>query len=430
MILKASERANAANLARHLMNDKDNEHVELHELRGFAADNLQGALQEVQAIARGTRCKNFLFSVSLSPPETENVPVEVFEAAVNRIEKRLGLEGQPRAIVFHEKEGRRHAHAVWSRIDVRELKAINLPHYKNKLNSIARELYIEHGWNMPDGFKRGREPSPLNFTLAEWQQAKRLGHDPKRLKEIMQECWKKSDSATALRNALFEHGYFLARGDRRGFVVLDYRGEVFSLSRFAGVKSKEIKQRLGEAPELLSVDETRQWIAAKMTKQVQSYIRELEEKYRKTGLSLTFRRKDMVDRHRSARAELKQQQAERWQNEERARAARLPRGLKGLWSWVTGNSRKIRAQNEKEAAQAQERDRQEKQVIIEKQLAERRALQALIVLRRKHEQKMLSRLNRDVIDYLAMGEEARELVQKRKIQELKRDNGPKPELEL
>ncbi|MBB4124517.1 relaxase/mobilization nuclease domain-containing protein [Martelella radicis] len=430
MILKASERANAANLARHLMNEKDNEHVELHELRGFAADSLHGALHEVKAIAKGTRCQNYLFSLSLSPPETENVPVEVFEAAVNRIEKRLGLEDQPRAIVFHEKEGRRHAHAVWSRIDVRELKAINLPHYKNKLNGIARELYIEHGWEMPDGFKRVRSPSPLNFTLAEWQQAKRLGHDPKRMKEIMQECWEKSDSASALRNALFEHGYFLAHGDRRGFVVLDYRGEAFSLSRFTGVKSKEVKQRLGEAPKLLTVDETRQWIAAKMTKQVQSYIRELEVKYRKKGLSLTFQRKDMVDRHRAARAELKQQHAERWQEEERTRAARLPRGLKGLWSWVTGNSRKIRAQNEKEAAEAQKRDRQEKQAITEKQLSERRALQAMIVLRRKHEHKMLSRLSRDVIDYLAMGEEARELVQQRKNQEMKRNSGPKPELEL
>ncbi|QIK41058.1 relaxase/mobilization nuclease domain-containing protein [Pontivivens nitratireducens] len=428
MILKASERANAANLARHLMNTRDNEHVELHELSGFAADTLHSALQEVQAIAKGTRCKNFLFSVSLSPPETENVPIDIFESAVNRIEKRLGLEGQPRAIVFHEKEGRRHAHVVWSRIDVRELKAINLPHYKNKLNGIARDLYIEHGWDMPEGFKRGRAPSPLNFTLAEWQQAKRLGHDPKRLKEIMQECWAKSDSASSLRNALLEHGYFLAHGDRRGFVVLDYRGEVFSLSRFAGVKSKDVRTRLGDAPDLLAVDETRQWIAAKMTKQVQSYVRELEEKYRKQGLSLTFRRKDMVDRHRALRAELKQKHTERWQNEECSRAARLPRGLKGLWSWVTGNSRKIRAQNEKEVAETQKRDRQERQAIIEKQLSERRALQALIVLRRKHEQKMLSRLSRDVIDYLAMGEEARELVQKRQDQDIKRDHGPKLEM--
>ena len=38
MILKGSQRGNAAELARHLMNVQGNEHVELHELRGFISD--------------------------------------------------------------------------------------------------------------------------------------------------------------------------------------------------------------------------------------------------------------------------------------------------------------------------------------------------------------------------------------------------------
>jgi hypothetical protein len=41
----------------------------------------------------------------------------VFELAIERIEERLGLQGQPRAIVIHEKNARVHAHCVWSRID-------------------------------------------------------------------------------------------------------------------------------------------------------------------------------------------------------------------------------------------------------------------------------------------------------------------------
>lgn len=35
MILKGSQRGNAAQLAKHLTNMRDNEHVDLHELRGF-----------------------------------------------------------------------------------------------------------------------------------------------------------------------------------------------------------------------------------------------------------------------------------------------------------------------------------------------------------------------------------------------------------
>jgi hypothetical protein len=46
-----------------------------------------------------------------------------FELAADEVERVLGLEGQPRAIVFHEKEGRRHAHVVWSRIDARAMRA-------------------------------------------------------------------------------------------------------------------------------------------------------------------------------------------------------------------------------------------------------------------------------------------------------------------
>ena len=45
MILKASQRGGGQDLAVHLMRLDDNEHVELHELRGFASDDLQRGFQ-------------------------------------------------------------------------------------------------------------------------------------------------------------------------------------------------------------------------------------------------------------------------------------------------------------------------------------------------------------------------------------------------
>ena len=42
MILVGSQRAGASALADHLMNDRDNDHVELMELRGFMAETLRG----------------------------------------------------------------------------------------------------------------------------------------------------------------------------------------------------------------------------------------------------------------------------------------------------------------------------------------------------------------------------------------------------
>ena len=140
MILKASQRGGGQDLAVHLMRMDDNEHVKLHELRGFASDNLKGAFKEAEAISQGTKCQQYLFSLSLSPPEDARVPVEVFEDTIGRIEDRLGLKDQPRAIVFHEKEGRRHAHCVWSRIDADTMTARQMSFYKTKLMSVSRDL--------------------------------------------------------------------------------------------------------------------------------------------------------------------------------------------------------------------------------------------------------------------------------------------------
>ena len=155
MILKGKERGGAAQLARYLMTMRENDHVELHEVRGFACEDLAGAFSEADAIAKGTRCRNHLFSLSLNPPQGETVGIEAFEQAADEIERKLGLQDQPRAIVFHEKDGRRHAHVVWSRIDSERMRAINLPHYKIKLRDVSRQLYLKHGWDMP-----ARAPGP------------------------------------------------------------------------------------------------------------------------------------------------------------------------------------------------------------------------------------------------------------------------------
>lgn len=157
MILKASQRGGAKQLGAHLLKTTENERVEIHEVRGFISDDVMDAMHEAYAVSRGTKCRQFLFSVSLNPPETENVRIEVFEQALAKIEERNGLTDQPRIVVFHEKEGRRHCHAVWSRIDAESMTAVPLPHFKLKLRDVSKELYIENGWKMPRGFIDSKE---------------------------------------------------------------------------------------------------------------------------------------------------------------------------------------------------------------------------------------------------------------------------------
>jgi len=153
----------------------------------------------------------------LNPPDTENVSIEVFEEAIERIEQKLGFTGQPRTIVFHEKKGRRHAHVVWSRINSATMTAIDPFEDKLKLNEIERELFIEYGWEMPDGYKRKEDADPYNYSHTEHQQAKRAKRDPKELKQIFAECWQRSDSKASFASAMKEHGFILAKGDSKGF---------------------------------------------------------------------------------------------------------------------------------------------------------------------------------------------------------------------
>jgi len=89
MIIKASQRSGGKQLASHLLKS-ENEHVDVHEVRGFISDDLHEAFEEAHAISKGTQCKQYLFSLSLNPPQQESVPVEVFKKAVDEIESKLG----------------------------------------------------------------------------------------------------------------------------------------------------------------------------------------------------------------------------------------------------------------------------------------------------------------------------------------------------
>lgn len=435
MILKCSERGGAKQLATHLLRTDENEHIKVHELRGFASSDLTGALLESYAVSRGTRCQKHLFSVSLSPPETESVSIDVFEDAVSRIEEKVGLSGQPRAMVFHEKEGRRHAHCVWSRIDCEEMKAINLPHTKLKLRDVSRSLYMDHGWQMPKGLINSKERDPTTFTLEEWQAAKRAGRNARDLKGVFQQCYAASDGRAAFEHALKERGLYLARGDRRGFVALDYHGEVYAVARMTGIKTKAVNAKLGDPASLPGVDERKAEIATLMRTAAMRLMEQVRRDEQATLSLAEKRRRSMVAEQHQERERLRRDQKERWDREQTARAERFARGLRGIWHRLTGHHTKLRRQNEIEAQDALARDRAEKQALIDRQLEHRRQLQAVIKRERDQHRQTLESLAQDAAAYKAMTPEQaplrdtfNEKTQARKSREA-RMNAPALELE-
>lgn len=396
MILKGNQRAGGRQMALHLLNGMDNEHVNVHEVRGFMANDVLGALNEAHALSKGTQCRQFMYSLSLNPPQDEKVDIRVFEETLEQVEKKLGLEDQPRVIVFHEKEGRRHAHAVWSRIDTEEMKAINIAFPKRKLNEISKSLYLEHGWSLPDGFKDKSKKNPLNYTRDEWQQAARIGRRPADIKRELQECWSVSDSKKGFKNALRESGYFLARGDRRGYVAVDIHGEVYSLSKQLGQKQKALESRLGKTESLVSVSEAKDKISNQLSGLFTRYNDELKAQHKKAMQPLLRDKQDMTAEHRKARSRLDATQGERWNAEENKRAARIRRGFKGFLDKLNGRYWKTRKANERETYQANVRDQKEQEELINKQLTERQNLQVQINLLRGMQEIERSELIRDL----------------------------------
>ncbi|MEO1281977.1 MAG: relaxase [Pseudomonadota bacterium] len=390
MIIKASQRGGGKQLGLHLLRSDENEHVAVHEMRGFVSDDVVGALKEAYAVSKGTRCKQFLFSVSFNPPQDERVDIKTFENTINRLEERNKLIGQPRIIVFHEKEGRRHAHCVWSRINADTMTAQNLSHFKAKCRDLSREVYLEQGWKLPRGLMNSKERDPRNFTLAEWQQAKRQGLHTRNLQEMMAECWAASDSRRAFAHALEERGMTLAKGDRRGHVAVTHDGAVLSIARYAGVKAKDVRARLGEAKELPDVETAKQQMALQMRESVKRHIEEARSQFATSIRPLEKWRQGITSHHRDERSLLSERQEQRWRDEQAERALRLQKGVVGIWQRLTGKVEKIRQQNTAEAYQALLRDRQQTETLISQQLAERQRLQReILAVRRDHAQLLL-----------------------------------------
>ena len=172
------------------------------------------------------------------------------------------------------------------------------------------------------------------------------------MKGVFRQCWEASDNRASLERALKERGFWLAKGDRRGFVAVDYRGEVYSLSRYAGAKTKDLEARLGDPAQLRTVAEVKAEIARGMTQKLEAYIKDAERDAKHRLATVAFRRTEMVGRHQDERQKLAAAQERRWQAETRERAQRLPKGFSGIWHRLTGQYSRIKAQNERETLQS------------------------------------------------------------------------------
>jgi hypothetical protein len=263
MIAKGNPHNNGAKLASYLITGKRGERAELWELRGFASDNIEDAFRSVHVIAEATKAEQPFFHVQVRNPTGEEVTRDVWEQIAKRIESKLGLTGQPRAIAFHieEANGHEHMHIAWSRIDEETLTAKHMPFYKTRLKEVSRELEIKFGLTqVPNERESAIKYAP---TRDEDEQARRLGVNIHDARQTIRNCYEQSDCGASFQAALEHEGLILAQGDRRGFVVIDHAGGIHALGkRILDVSVSAIGERLSDLArdELPTVEQARAYI--------------------------------------------------------------------------------------------------------------------------------------------------------------------------
>jgi Relaxase/Mobilisation nuclease domain len=303
MIAKGNTHKNGDKLARYLTQGKDGERAELWELSGFAPGDIRDAFRSVHVITEATHCEQPFFHVQVRNPENEELTRAQWLLVANRIEAKLGLTNQPRAIAFHidETTGHEHMHVAWSRINSETMRAVPLPYFKQRLKEVCREL--EKTLDLTR-VKNERDDHVKAPTRNEFEQARRLGVDIQEVRQNIRDCFERSDNARSFEAALADHGLVLAQGDRRAYVVIDHEGGIHALGkRVLGLTAGQTRDRMADLDrdELPTVEKAR------------SFIREQQVSREKTG-SVVMRdphRDDMAWQDALTKAGIEKEKIER-----------------------------------------------------------------------------------------------------------------------
>jgi hypothetical protein len=183
---------------------------------------------------------------------------------------------------------------------------------------------------------------------------------------------------------------------------VDYRGEIYAIAKYANVKTREVRDRLGDEKELPSIEQAKNAISVRMTGMLKRKIQEIETSHRLQSASFAFRRSQIVQKQRDERAQFEKDHAMRWEKETIERTQRVSTGFKGIWDRLTGRYGEIRQQNEFETLKAMQRDRAEKDALIFRHLEERQTLHRQQAQARRDHAEQVERLHQDIAAYMKM----------------------------
>lgn len=253
MIVKGQAVKGAKRLATHLLKT-ENEVVNILHVDGIdsslSPEALRQSLIDMEDLGKitNTQTGRVLYHANIDPRKHERLTPDQYIKSADMLMDKLGLSDQPCILVEHVKNGRQHAHLVVQLTDMERGTVKQLHNNFYKQTALARELEREFGLEITPQRKTGN-----SYDMTEAQQIKKQGKSVKEYRSFLSDSYQKAKNGKEFRKSLRQQGYVIAKGDRRGLIVLGKDGSPRSLTRDlkSTAKSTDIKTRLKDVIQLL-----------------------------------------------------------------------------------------------------------------------------------------------------------------------------------
>ncbi len=225
MIITGKSRRNGKQLGAYVIAKGENERINVLEVRGASTQRADLAIMEFSLqndLTKRGKCGLYHASISPAVGEDWNMSREDWLKSADVLEKKLGLTGQNRALVWHEKKGkdgelRQHLHCVWQR--EKDGKLIKMSHNYRQHDSARKELEQTFGHQVT--------------------------RQPLELKEVLTKAWNQAKDGREVIKKAKELGVNIVNGARRAYTVIDRDGQKLDFVRqLIGVKTHQVKERL------------------------------------------------------------------------------------------------------------------------------------------------------------------------------------------
>ena len=305
----------------------------------------------------------YAYSLAWSPME-EPTKEQIQQASLETLQA-LGLEDHQALLVAHNDTDHSHVHVIVNLVNPDTGLVGNVHKDALRLSEWAEDYEHRCGViHCEQRVKNNERREHGEYVKHEPEET----HNAPSVEDLYHSC----GSGSVFREAIEEIGYTLARGDRRGFVLVDREGEVHSLSRqLKGIRAKQIKTYMG--------DVDRENVQA--AKDVQTAIAEAQDvevvqdkeddlEYVPESVSVSFT--DIEDAFQEESAEKREalidvldkkygQREQELKEEQHIQKALIDSmGFKGMWNAITGRTN--RAKSQLAALRRRERKIREKRI--------------------------------------------------------------------